>query len=370
MLKMKAKGVNSKMLGASLAILIGFINWGVASAEYHHVADCSVCHDMHGGTSNLAMIRDVITTPNSGDKNVIFLYRTGTNSFADGDTVYDGVCEVCHTSTRHHRNNSSDDTAHFDGDDCASCHLHSNEFSVTGAQSHDTHLSSDKGPLIDCNDCHYTGSYQLFVDGLPLATTTACDVCHSPGGTFPGQSRLDDPAVGAKYNWVDGVYEADGKTIRSGKEKWCATCHDNEPALSNPSVTTEAIVVDNPEAVFVGNWPLYSGNPDKYGADLRYNAAGSGDDTATWRPDIPEAGDYAVYAWWTVHSNRATDAPYTIHYNGGPPEEVRVNQEENGGQWNYLGTWNFAKGTSGYVVLSDNANEYVIADAIKWELQP
>ena len=67
---MKAKGVNSKMLGASLAILIGFINWGVASAEYHHVADCSVCHDMHGGTSNFAMIRDVITTPNSGDKNL------------------------------------------------------------------------------------------------------------------------------------------------------------------------------------------------------------------------------------------------------------------------------------------------------------
>jgi hypothetical protein len=369
MLKMKAKGVNSKMLGASLAILIGFINWGVASAEYHHVADCSVCHDMHGGTSNFAMIRDVITTPNSGDKNVIFLYRTGTNSFADGDTVYDGVCEVCHTSTRHHRNNGSDDTSHFDGDDCASCHLHSNEFSVTGAQSHDTHLSSDKGPLIDCNDCHYTGSYQLFVDGLPLATTTACDVCHSPGGTFPGQSRLDDPAVGAKYNWVDGVYEADGKTIRSGKEKWCATCHDNEPALSNPSVTTEAIVVDNPEAVFVGNWPSYSGNPQIYGADSQYHAAGSGTSTATWTPNILEAGEYSVYAWWHAHPNRATNAKYKIYYDGdltGPPiPEVVVNQEENGGQWNLLWTGEFAAG--GYVVLSDNANQYVIADAVKFQ---
>ncbi len=168
------------MLGVSLAILIGFINWGVASAEWHHVADCRVCHDKHHvETSNLTGIRDVITTPNSGDKNVIFLYRTGTNSFADGDTVYDGVCEVCHTSTRHHRNDGNG-TAHLDADDCISCHLHDNEFSASDAQSHDTHLVSDKGPGIDCFDCHDSNSYSLFADGNPLASTTVCNACHSP----------------------------------------------------------------------------------------------------------------------------------------------------------------------------------------------
>ncbi|OEU49628.1 MAG: hypothetical protein BA861_09115 [Desulfobacterales bacterium S3730MH5] len=40
-----------------------------------------------------------------------------------------------------------------------------------------------------------------------------------------------------------------------------------------------------------------------------------------------------------------------------------------GGQWNYLGTWGFDEGTSGCVMLSDDANGEVLADAIKWELQ-
>jgi hypothetical protein len=47
-----------------------------------------------------------------------------------------------------------------------------------------------------------------------------------------------------------------------------------------------------------------------------------------------------------------------------------VNQEINGGQWNLLGTFPFIAGTSGHVVLSDDANDYVIADAIKFVPQP
>ena len=131
------------------------------------------------------------------------------------------------------------------------------------------------------------------------------------------------------------------------------------------------IIMDNPEATYVGNWPSYSVNPDKYGDDFQYNTAGEGNDTATWTPDIPETGEYSVYAWWSAGPNRATNAKYKIYYDGpstDPIPEVEVNQEENGGQWNWLWTGQFAVG--GYVVLSDYANEYVIADAIKWELQP
>jgi parallel beta-helix repeat protein len=123
------------------------------------------------------------------------------------------------------------------------------------------------------------------------------------------------------------------------------------------------IVVDNRHATFVGDWPSSTGSADKYGYDVQYHAAGGGDNTATWTHHVPEAGNYNVYAWWTVHSNRATNAKYTIYYNGGS-EDIEVNQEINGGKWNLLGTFPFAAGTSGSVVLSDDANEYVIADAI------
>jgi hypothetical protein len=103
-----------------------------------------------------------------------------------------------------------------------------------------------------------------------------------------------------------------------------------------------------------------------YGDDYRWHAKGDGSCTATWTPDIVDEGYYNIYAWWKASSNRATDAKYTIYYDGGS-ETVQVNQEINGSQWNYLGTFPFAAGTSGYVVLSDNADQYVIADAIKWE---
>jgi hypothetical protein len=378
-------------MASFFATTLVFVTGRVALAEWHHVADCKVCHDKHHvETSNLAGIRDVITTPNSGDKNVIFLYRTGTNSYADGDAIYDGVCEVCHTSTRHHRNDGSDDTAHLDADDCVSCHLHSNEFSVTGAQSHDTHLSSDKGPLIDCNDCHYTGSYQLFADGLPLATTTACNACHSEGGTYDGVAM-------AKANWTDGIYEAVGTALKAGNEKWCASCHDDEPAYSQ--LCLYQIIIDDPDATFdpylappagypeeqpgfdpphgdsTTEWAYWWGDPDEYGNGQRYtSAAVGGTYTATWTPDIPVAGQYSVYAWWIEHTNRVTNATYTINHAGGSDIKI-VDQEQDGGRWNYLGTYIFTAGTSGSVALSNDTDsgqvgQIVDADAVKFVYGP
>jgi hypothetical protein len=139
-------------------------------------------------------------------------------------------------------------------------------------------------------------------------------------------------------------------------------------------------VVDNPDATFVCNWPASTGFPDqRYSDDVQYHAAGGdGSCTATWVPDLPVAGDYKVYARWTSYWNRANNAPYTINYADGS-ETVWINQQQNGGQWYLLGTFNFAAGTSftsGSVVLSDNASGgepyrgNIVADAIKWELQP
>ena len=94
--------------------------------------------------------------------------------------------------------------------------------------------------------------------------------------------------------------------------------------------------------------------------------AGDGSATATFTPTLA-GGIYNVYARWTTHQNRATNAKYIINYNGGS-EDIIVNQEQDGDQWNLLGTYTFAAGTSGNVVLtSDGANQYIIADAIGWD---
>ncbi|MCX7919923.1 MAG: glycosyl hydrolase [bacterium] len=128
------------------------------------------------------------------------------------------------------------------------------------------------------------------------------------------------------------------------------------------------LILDNNSPGFTttgGGWWLSSSQGDRYGANYYCHNPGSGTAKAIWRPTIPNPGFYDVYAWWSIHSNRATNAPYTINYFGGITT-IRVNQEVNGGQWNLLGKFYFSAGTTGTVTLSDDANDIVIADAVRF----
>jgi hypothetical protein len=136
-------------------------------------------------------------------------------------------------------------------------------------------------------------------------------------------------------------------------------------SVSTPGVT----IVDNPEADFgTCTWTCWS-DADAFTGDGKacYHAPNEGC-TATWTPDLPDAGNYSVYAWWPAHPNQAGNAKFTVYYETGDSGPIEVNQKGNGKQWNYLGNFSFAAGTSGYVVLSDAADGYVIADAVKFEL--
>lgn len=79
-----------------------------------------------------------ILTPNSGIRKVVFEFRgreiddVETHSFADDDEdndgIWDGACEVCHTLTKHHRNNESGGHSHNRGRSCTNCHAHVDNF--------------------------------------------------------------------------------------------------------------------------------------------------------------------------------------------------------------------------------------------------
>ncbi len=129
--------------------------------------------------------------------------------------------------------------------------------------------------------------------------------------------------------------------------------------ITNPS----QIIVDDVDAQFVGNWGSSSYIPGFYGNVYRYHYPDSGYGYAAWTFDLPLSGSWEVFAIWTSYPNRATDAPYTINHADGSTT-IRVNQELNGGEWISLGVYNFNAGTAS-VVLSDDANGVVIADAIK-----
>lgn len=128
----------------------------------------------------------------------------------------DSSCKACHTGVGN--------TGHHDGiTNCRTCHA-----PETGrtAQSHRTHFdTTGKGPgLTECTACHDTSGPVNYGN---------CTLCHSPNGAFDG---INDPVIGARTNWQTGVYEADGVILKPGKEKWCAGCHDDLPAVVNSQV--------------------------------------------------------------------------------------------------------------------------------------
>ena len=124
------------------------------------------------------------------------------------------------------------------------------------------------------------------------------------------------------------------------------------------------VTIDDTEATFVGTWGGPSTSvPGYWGDGYRHHQAGNGGSTATWTPNIPEAGEWEVFARWTSDSNRATDAPYTVSHAEGDTT-VDVNQEQDGGTWYSLGVFTFNAGPAS-VTLSNDANQYVIADAIR-----
>ena len=98
-------------------------------------------------------------------------------------------------------------------------------------------------------------------------------------------------------------------------------------------------------------------------------------DTASveWRPEIPERGMYAVYVSYKSLPNSTSAAHYTVRHLGGESDFV-VNQKMGGGTWIYLGTFEFAKGSEGWVSLTNETPEgykfssesVVSADAVRF----
>jgi hypothetical protein len=317
------------------------------------------------------LIKSTITTPNSGNKQVKFFRNTGTKSFADGDTVYDGVCEVCHTQTTHFRNNGTgSDQLHANvglpaGTNCIDCHSHINGFAHAAGgggatceschghdagyeyepgkysqgkgtfKSHSTHTENDaddlKGPYITCNDCHNTNNFPYFKSGTDnngdgkydLSETDVCDTCHSPGGTYDG---VNDPAIGAKNNWQNGVYS--DSSLASGKEKWCAGCHDESPSVIQGVNAPNVIGDEDAQYPYGTGWGYYktghglaSGYYPATGAPAANKECLDCHDSTTAHID----GDARTYS---AASNNYQAGYRLRDVNGGPPMDIpRASQD-------------------------------------------
>ncbi|MET7420429.1 glycoside hydrolase family 2 TIM barrel-domain containing protein [Dactylosporangium sp. NPDC005555] len=98
------------------------------------------------------------------------------------------------------------------------------------------------------------------------------------------------------------------------------------------------------------------GTPSRYS-----NTAGS---TATWAPTLRAAATYRVEIWVPPNANSATAASYQVTHAGGTAS-FTVDQVAVGGTWHTLGTWSFAQGTAGKVVLTAGTT-FARANAVRF----
>ncbi|HTJ31755.1 MAG TPA: exo-alpha-sialidase [Dactylosporangium sp.] len=140
----------------------------------------------------------------------------------------------------------------------------------------------------------------------------------------------------------------------------------------------EEVTIDNGEPgyqVLSGTWSSGTGVAGYYGANYASHAAGTGTSAVRWRPALPGDDEYEVLVSYTAASNRATNATYTVNHAGGSTP-VGVNQkvagtpEARGGEWASLGVFAFHGGIDGNVELSDAADGFVIADAVRFRRRP
>lgn len=146
---------------------------------------------------------------------------------------------------------------------------------------------------------------------------------------------------------------------------------------------TNEVVLDNMDTnsssrgrvTFGGTWynssqTIFYGNAGD-AVPYRYSAISTNGTTswASYRPNLPAAGDYPVYTWVRHGSDRVNQL-YRIYHSGGVTD-VRVDHRQVGCGWVWLGTYHFNTGTNGCVNIGNYtpgapAENYIFADAIRF----
>ncbi|OHB53896.1 MAG: hypothetical protein A2Y10_14890 [Planctomycetes bacterium GWF2_41_51] len=131
--------------------------------------------------------------------------------------------------------------------------------------------------------------------------------------------------------------------------------------ISFASVSMGDLTIDNgqPGTSSTGSWAA-SGATGYYGTDSLWARNGA---TYTWAMSGQSSETYEVLMWWTAFPSRASAVSTVITHAGGQ-QTLTINQQENGGQWNSLGTYTF-NGTGSVRITAANGDTVsTCADAV------
>ncbi len=207
---------------------------------------CADCHTSHSNLDNWLAGTNImqvgrredgtgfarISTPSSGIKDVVFQSRGTTvaepfrYSFGDkdddGNAVYDGICEVCHTQTGKHKNDGTG-SDHYNGETCTdSCHGHDSDFAPTGGT---------------CTGCHgsvqgsrraVTGEFADISHHADAVTDADCEVCHEQTLHQGGNVRLFNVDTAAVIALTGDPNTSYAEAVKLDLGEFCLACHDGD----------------------------------------------------------------------------------------------------------------------------------------------
>ncbi|MGW1795484.1 golvesin C-terminal-like domain-containing protein [Streptomyces sp. NPDC001984] len=239
----------------------------------------------------------------------------------------------------------------------------------TPSQSADTMISSDDAAA------NYADLWRLSVGNTSSGTSRALLKFGLSG--IPAGTHLDSAELKLYYDQTHttGATEVQLEAHRA-TTAWTedGATWNNANGITGELSGTSVLVDDGDfgTTAATGAWPT-SGNTayTQYaiGQDYRYNKDATAGDKYTWRPNLPENGDYQVDVHYVPASDRATNAPYTVTYAGGTKTYQVDQQAGTEGQWKALGKHPFTAGTTGQVVLGDgpaSTSTAVLADAVRF----
>ena len=207
---------------------------------------------------------------------------------------------------------------------------------------------------------------------------------------YPNPARIDDEVcfeghgISGEgrtiegYSWVsdrDGELSNDStfcvSSLSAGTHQLSLRVKDDTEVWSVPVsealyVGEVAITCDNGESCTskTGKWKVEETSHAYRGTLL----TSSKNATCTWTPDLLQTGFYEIYMWWDAALVNCDSCPVTITCGGEVLDTLLVDQRQDGGQWNLLGTYELATGNGCSVTILSEGGIYsrTAADAVRF----
>lgn len=215
-------------------------------------------------------------------------------------------------------------------------------------------------------DSQPAGLYEVYMwwsGYTSRASSVNVDILHG-GGT--NTVNINQKLNAGKWNSLGQYYFNGNGSVKiiAANGSTVSTCADAVWFRYVSSEIPSETIIDNSTAgtSSTGTWAA-SGAGGYYGTNSLWSRDGS---TYTWTFNPLQGGQYDLSMWWTVWPSRSTSIPVDIEYSGGTAS-VYINQQQNGGQWNPLGTYDFQAGVSyRATITSQPGPSSTCADAVKF----